>query len=247
MTGHIRRLALIPGGARGIGRAAALALAGDGWDVAIAYRTSQADAEGVIAGVHAAGCEGLACRADVSDPVQVERLVATVMERWGRVDALITAAGPYHRVPLDRETVDGWHALIDNNLHPVFYLCRTVGPIMVRQGYGRIVNFGVVNAGKLSAQPNLTAYSIAKAGVLVLTRSYAQLLGSAGVTVNSVSPGFIDTGDLQPGFTDRMVHHIPAGRIGQAEDVVGAVRFLLSDAAAYVNGADIQVSGGWGV
>jgi 3-oxoacyl-[acyl-carrier protein] reductase len=136
--------------------------------------------------------------------------------------------------------------MFDNNLHPVFYLTRAVAPVMQEQGWGRIVNFSVVNAGQLQGQPNVTAYTIAKAGVLVLSRSYAKLLGGHGITVNTISPGFIDTG-MDPEFVAQIAPRIPAGRVGQPDDVVGAVRFLLSDAAAYVNGADVQVSGGWGV
>lgn len=240
------RVALIPGGARGIGRAVALALAADGWRVAIAYRTSRADADAVVAAVQARGCGAVAHQADVSQPGEVAGLVAAVRAEWGRIDALVTAAGPYHRANLLHETVAGWHEMFDNNLHPVFYLTRAVAPVMEEQGWGRIVNFSVVNAGQLQGQPNVTAYTIAKAGVLVLSRSYAKLLGGHGITVNTISPGFIDTG-MDPAFVAQMAPRIPAGRVGDPDDVVGAVRFLLSDAAAYVNGADLQVSGGWGV
>jgi 3-oxoacyl-[acyl-carrier protein] reductase len=241
------KVALIPGGARGIGRAVALALARDGWRVALAYRTSAAGAEAVAAAAQQEGAEALPVQADVSQPAEAERLVGQVLARWGRIDALINAAGPYHRVNLLDESVPGWHEMFDNNLHPVFYTIRAVTPAMAQQGWGRIVNFSVVNADRVMAHPNITAYAIANTGVLILTRSYAQLLGPQGVTVNAVSPGYIDTGPMASGEAARLAAAIPAGYVGAPEDAVGAVRFLLSDEARYVNGANIQVSGGWGV
>ena len=174
-------------------------------------------------------------------------MVRQVHQEWGRIDALINGAGPYHRVSLLQETNDGWHSMFDNNLHPVFYLTRAVIPMMTEQKWGRIVCFSMANAEQLIAQPQLTAHYIAKAGLLALSRSFAKLIAADGITMNCVSPGFIDSGSAPEGELERMVKYIPAGYVGSVADAVGVVRFLLSDEARYVNGANIQLSGAWGV
>jgi 3-oxoacyl-[acyl-carrier protein] reductase len=240
-------VALITGGARGIGRAAALDLAAEGWSVAFCWRTSQADAESLAQQVERAGARALSVQCDVSDPAACEQLVSRVQAELGRIDALLNCAGPYRRVPLFEETIEGWHEMFDNNLHPVFYMARLVAPLMRAQGSGRIVNFSMTNADNLLAQPQITAHYIAKAGILVLTRTLAKLLGPDGITVNAISPGFIDSGSAPAAELERMLKQIPAGRIGSLPDVVAAIRYLLSDEAAYVNGANLQISGGWGV
>jgi 3-oxoacyl-[acyl-carrier protein] reductase len=241
------RVALITGGARGIGRAVALDLASSGWSVAICYRTSAKQAAEVIDVVRQKGVDALALKSDVSNPDMAANLVKQVNQEWGRIDALINGAGPYHRVSLLQETNDGWHAMFDNNLHPVFYLTRAVIPIMRERKWGRIVCFSMANAEQLIAQPQLTAHYISKVGLLALARSYARLLAPDGITMNCVSPGFIDSGSAAKEELERMVKHIPAGYVGSVDDAVSAVRFLLSDEARYVNGANIQLSGGWGV
>jgi 3-oxoacyl-[acyl-carrier protein] reductase len=242
-----QKVALITGGARGIARAVTLDLAARGWSVAICYRTSAKEASDVIVAVQQAGAKGLAFQSDVSDAGAATELVRRVYEEWGRIDALINGAGPYHRVSLLEETIEGWHSMFDNNLHPVFYLTRAVIPIMKNNKWGRIVSFSMANAEQLIAQPQLTSHYISKVGLLALSRSFARLIARDGITMNCVSPGFIDSGSAPEGELERMVKSIPAGYVGTVDDVVGAVRFLVSDEARYVNGANIQLSGAWGV
>ncbi len=241
------KVALIPGGARGIGRAIGIALAKDGWQVAISYRKSEMEAAETVNAMRQSGALCLAMKNDVSDPQQAEALVKRVEDGWGRIDALINCAGPYHRVHLLEETVEGWNEMFDNNLHPVFYLSRAVAAGMKARGWGRIINFSMANADQLVAQPHVTAHYIAKAGILVLTRSLARLLAPSGVTVNAISPGFIDSVSAPPEELQPMVKNIPAGYIGTVDDAVAVVQFLLSDGARYVNGANIHLSGGWGI
>ena len=242
-----QKVALITGGAKGIGRGVALDLAARRWRIAICYRTSAREADEVVRATTQSGSEGVAFQCDVSDAGAAAGLVQQVHEKWGRIDALINGAGPYHRVPLLEETLEGWHAMFDNNLHPVFYLTRAVIPIMKAQKWGRIVSFSMANAEQLIAQPQLTAHYLTKVGLLALSRSFAKVIAADGITMNCVSPGFIDSGSAPQGELERMVKFIPAGYAGTIDDAVSAVRFLLTDDARYVNGASIQLSGAWGV
>lgn len=240
-------VAVITGGARGIGRAVALDLADRKWRVAICYRTSEQEAAGTARDIAARGGEPLAVRCDVSDPAAAGDLIRQVEQAWGRIDALINCAGPYHRLNLLEETPEGWNEMFAHNLHSVFYLARAVAPGMKARQYGRIVNFSMANADQMVAQPEVTAHYIAKAGVLILTRTLAKLLAPHGITVNAISPGFIASGSAPPGELAAMAKKIPAGYVGEVKDAVAAVRFLLSDEARYINGANIHVSGGWGI
>jgi len=236
----IEKVALITGGARGIGRAVALDLAERGWSVAICYRTSSKEGSEVVEAVKKKGSQGWANQCDVSDPKAAETLVQQVEHKWGRIDALINCAGPYHRVGLLQETVEGWHSMFDNNLHPVFYLSRAIAPGMIERKWGRIVCFSMANADQLVAQPQLTAHYISKVAL-------ARVMAPHGVTVNAISPGFIDSGSAPKEELAAMVKRIPAGYAGTLGDVVSAVRFLLSEEARYVNGANLHLSGAWGI
>jgi len=241
------RVALITGGAKGIGRGIALDLAAQQWSVAICYRTSEAEAQKTALAITQRGGQALAVRCDVSDPTASKDLVAQVEQRWGRIDVLINGAGPYHRVNLFDETVEGWNAMFDGNLHPIFYLAKAVATGMKARKSGRIISFSMANADQMISQPDVTAHYIAKAGVLILTRTLAKLLAPHGITVNAISPGFIDSGSAPPEELAGMTKRIPAGFIGTIGDTVAAVRYLLSDEARYVTGANIQISGGWGI
>jgi 3-oxoacyl-[acyl-carrier protein] reductase len=241
------RVALITGGAKGIGRGIALDLAARQWRVAICYRTSAEQAEETAQAVEARGGRAITRRCDVSDPAAARDFAASVEKEWGRIDALINGAGPYHRINLFDETVEGWNEMFDGNLHPIFYLAQAVAPGMKARKYGRIITFSMANTEQMVSQPDVTAHYIAKAGVLILTRTLAKLLAPHGVTVNAISPGFIDSGSAPPEELTAMAKRIPAGYIGTVEDIVAAARFLLSDDARYINGANIQISGAWGI
>jgi 3-oxoacyl-[acyl-carrier protein] reductase len=248
MTNHDGpKVALISGGVRGIGRAVALKLADQGWTVAACYLKSEGKAAELESAMQNKNAISTVLRADVSDPVAAENLVRQIEEKYGRIDALINCVGSYHRVELLKESVEGWHSMFDNNLHPVFYLSRAVVPGMIRRKWGRIINFGMVNADQMAGQPFVTAHYIAKIGVLVLTRSLAKSLAPFGITANTISPGFIESGGVPPEVMSQSFQNIPAGYVGNPQDAVGAVCYLLSDEAHYVNGANIQISGAWGV
>jgi 3-oxoacyl-[acyl-carrier protein] reductase len=183
----------------------------------------------------------------VSTPEVCAALVQKVLDWQGRIDALIHCAGPYHRVDLLEETPVGWREMFSNNLDSFFYLASLVAPVMVKQQNGRIVAFSMANADRLMAQTQLTAHYLAKVGVLGLVRSLAKALAKHKITVNAVSPGFIDSGSVDSAELRGLVKSIPAGRIGSLADAAEAVLYLLSDEAAYVTGTSLHVSGGWGI
>lgn len=243
--GH--KVALITGGARGIGKEIGLALAIQDWNIAICYRTSKDDAENTVGMINEIGTQAYSQQCDVSDPNAAKELVQNVQNKFGRIDALINCAGPYHRVNILKETHKGWNSMFDNNLHPVFYLTQAVSEGMMERESGRIINFSMANADKMMAQTEVTAHYIAKAGVLMLTRAFAKQLAPHGITVNAISPGFINSGSAPEDELKSMVKRIPAGYIGSTKDVVDAALFLLSDEAAYVNGSNMILSGGWGL
>ncbi len=242
-----QKVALITGGARGIGKQIGLALARKDWNVAICYRTSENDANETVSLIKEIGPVGYAEKCDVSDPKAAQNLVKNVEKKFGRIDALINCAGPYHRTNILKETPEGWNSMFDNNLNPVFYLTQSVSEGMIDREWGRVINFSMANADKLMAQTEVTAHYIAKAGVLMLTRAFAKQLAAHGITVNAISPGFVNYGSAPENELKAMVNKIPAGYIGSTKDAVDATLYLLSDEAAYVNGSNMILSGGWGL
>jgi 3-oxoacyl-[acyl-carrier protein] reductase len=241
-----RRVALVTGATRGIARGIALDLARQGWAVAISFRTDARAAEATRAGIEA-GASALALQADLGDAAAARALVARVEATWGRIDALVHGAGPYHDGPLLEETPERWRETFRQNLDPLLFLTQAAAPGMRARRWGRILGLGLATADRLSAQPNVTAYFIAKAGLLVLVRSLAKVLAPHGVTVNAVSPGVLETAGRPRPDLDAVLARIPAGHLGRIDDAVAAARFLLSDEAGYVTGANIHVSGGWGL
>jgi 3-oxoacyl-[acyl-carrier protein] reductase len=242
-----QRVALITGGVRGIGRAVAIALAERGWAVAASYRRSEEQARSLAAEIRALGKQALILHADVADPAAAEELVRRAAAEFGRIDALVNCAGSYHRTPLLEESTEGWHTMLNDNLHPVFYLSRAAAKGMIERKWGRIVNFSIAKADQLVGQPFITAHYIAKVGVLILTRSLAKILAPHGITANSISPGFIESGSMPQEEFAQLTKNIPAGYIGNPGDASSVVLYLLSEEARYVNGTNIHLSGAWGI
>jgi 3-oxoacyl-[acyl-carrier protein] reductase len=241
------RVALIPGGARGIGRAIAQALASRGWDIAICYRKSQEDAQAAVVAIEALGSAALALPCDVSTPQACAELYEQVHAWRGPVDALIHCAGPFHRVDLLSETPEGWRSMFASNLDGLFYLARLVAPGMIEKRWGRILGFAMANADRIMAQTQITAHYLSKVALLGLVRSLAKALAPNGITANVISPGFIDSGSVEMAELKQMAKNIPAGNVGTVDDVVSAAMYLLSEEASYVNGTNLHVSGGWGI
>jgi len=241
------RVALVTGATRGIARGIAVDLARQGWSVAVSYQTSARAAEATRQAIEAAGARSLALQADLGEAGEARALVARVEAAWGRLDAVVHGTGPYHEAVLLDETPERWRETFRQNLDPLLFLTQAAAPGMQARRWGRILGLGLATADRLAAQPNVTAYYLAKASLLGLVRSLAKVLAPHGITVNAVSPGILETAGYPRPDIEALLQRIPAGHLGQVDDVVVAARFLLSEEAGYVTGANIHVSGGWGV
>jgi len=233
------KLALVTGGSRGIGRAIALELGRAGAEVVVGYRTGRDDAEAVAEEIG-----GRAVEADVSDAESAAALV----EAAGDVDVLVNNAGLTRDGLLVRMSDEDWRTVIDTNLSSVFYTCRAAARPMMRKRSGTIVNISSIVG--VHGNWGQTNYAASKAGIIGFTKSLARELGSRNVRANVVAPGYVTTQltDVLPEeATQAMLTNTPLGRLGDPEDVAGAVRFLCSDAAKFVTGEVLLVDGGLGM
>jgi 3-oxoacyl-[acyl-carrier protein] reductase len=233
------KLALVTGGSRGIGRAIALELGRAGAEVVVGYRTGREEAEAVASKIG-----GRAVEADVSDAESAKALV----EAAGDVDVLVNNAGLTRDGLLVRMSDEDWRTVIDTNLSSVFYTCRAAARPMMRKRGGSIVNVSSIVG--VHGNWGQTNYAASKAGIIGFTKSLARELGSRNVRANVVAPGYVKTQltDVLPEeATAAMLTNTPLGRLGDPEDVAGAVRFLCSDAAAFVTGDVLLVDGGLGM
>lgn len=239
------RVAVVTGAASGIGRAIALRLAQAGALVAVVDR---APGEAVAAEIEAAGGRAVAIGCDVADPASVTAAAATVFGRLGEADILVNNAGIIRPSGLSTLSIEDWNLLLAVNLTGYFVCAKAFAEPMRRKGRGAIVNVSSIASHHVT--PNAGAYSVAKAGVLMLSRQMALEWGPDGIRSNCVSPGMILTPLSQamydrPGVTEMREGAIPARRIGRPEDVAEAVLFLAGDRSAYVNGDEITVDGGF--
>jgi 3-oxoacyl-[acyl-carrier protein] reductase len=233
------RLALVTGASRGIGRAIALELGRAGAEVVVGYHSGAVEAEAVAAEIG-----GRALQADVSDAESARALV----EAAGDVDILVNNAGLTRDGLLARMSDDDWRTVIDTNLSSVFYTCRAVTRPMMKKRRGAIVNVSSIVG--VHGNWGQTNYAASKAGIIGFTKSLARELGSRNVRANVVAPGYVRTQltDVLPEeATAAMLQNTPLGRLGDPEDVAGAVRFLCSDEASFVTGAVLLVDGGLGM
>jgi 3-oxoacyl-[acyl-carrier protein] reductase len=233
--------ALVTGSAAGIGRGIALELARAGHDVAIHYRRSAAEAESTRSEAEALGVGAVALRADLTDRAAAAALVEEAHAALGSLRVLVNNVGNYVYAPLDELTLEQWDDVLETNLDATFATCRAAIPLMRAAGGGRIVNIGYAGAQNLVARPGLVAYAIAKTGVVLLTKAIARAEAANAITANVVAPGVIENSATKP------LAEIPMARVGRIEEVAGAVRYFVSDEAAYVTGQVLEVAGGWNV
>jgi 3-oxoacyl-[acyl-carrier protein] reductase len=242
------RTALVTGGSRGIGRAVAEALAAAGNRVAVNYRRGADAAAEVVSGIVAAGGEALPVAADVGDAEAVAAMFDQVSAEFGPVEILVNNAGITRDGLMLRMDEKSWDEVIATNLRSAYLCSRNALRPMLRARWGRIIN--VSSVAGLSGNPGQANYAAAKAGLVGFTKSIAKEVGSRGITVNAVAPGFIDTdmtAQLGAEVRDAAAGVIALGRLGTPQEVASAVGYLASDAASYVTGHVFVVDGGMSI
>lgn len=237
------KVALVTGGSRGIGAAISRELARAGARVAVNYRSGSDAAEAVAAEI-----DGLAVGANVGDPAEAQALVAGVEAELGDVDVLVNNAGVTRDTLIARMSDEDWDEVIATNLRGAFNTCRAVSRKMLRRRAGSIVNLTSVVG--IHGNPGQANYAASKGGIIGMTKALARELGTRGVRVNAVAPGYISTeltNVLSEEIRGTILANTPLGHLGEPEDVAAAVRFLASDAAAFVTGEVLLVDGGLGM
>jgi 3-oxoacyl-(acyl-carrier-protein) reductase len=240
--GHV---ALVTGGTRGIGGAITTMLAKNGARVAAGYSRGQEAAQALQRTLEADGAQVSVHQGRVDDPADCERVVAEVMERFGRIDFLVNNAGITVDKTVRKMTFDDWHNVLNVNLFGAFAMTKAVLEHMIERGSGRIVNISsVIGETGNVGQAN---YAASKAGLFGLTKSLALEMARRGITVNTVAPGFIETemvGQIPKAALDAVIEKIPQRRLGKPEEVARVVQFLLEDESSYITGAVYTINGG---
>ncbi|MGH2539863.1 MAG: 3-oxoacyl-ACP reductase family protein [Actinomycetota bacterium] len=239
------KVAVVTGASRGIGRACSIALAGDGWTVAVGYRSDEAAAKDVLGALEAAGTPGLTVLCDTTDEASVGEAFRRVTEEAGNVTGLVNNAGFSQDGLLLKYSMETYEKVMATNVRGSFLCAQAAMRGMLREKWGRIVN--VSSAVALHGNAGQTVYAASKTALLGLTTSLAREIATKGVTVNAICPGLVDT-EMTSHLDERArayyVEQTPLGRTARLEEVSAVVRFLMSEEASYVNGAVIPVDGG---
>ncbi len=240
-----KRVALVTGAGRGIGATIARTLAADNTDIAVVDYGEESSAAAALQAIAEAGAAVRYYRCDVSDFSAVKAVADSVAKDFGKIDILVNNAGVTADKLIMRMSEEDWDRVLSINLKGCFNMVKHVTPYMMRKRYGRIVSISSVvglmgNAGQAN-------YAASKAGIIGLTKTVAKEFGSRGITANAVAPGFIKTA-MTDALTEEqkqaMYKMIPLGRLGETQDIADAVKFLVSDAAAYITGVVLKVDGG---
>jgi 3-oxoacyl-[acyl-carrier protein] reductase len=231
------KTALVTGAAKGIGRAIAIRLAKEGYDVVVHYNASKTEAISTCAELEAFGVKAIAIQADLRDSSQAQNLIETATRELGGLGVLVNNVGNYIKKPLADLSIADWHEMLNSNLNNTFYTCHAALPTMRQQGYGRIINLGFAGTQNLIARGTVLPYAVAKTGVILLTKAIAQAEANNGITANVISPGVIENSVSKP------LELIPAGRLGTLEEIAEAAWFLTKN--SYITGQILEVAGGF--
>lgn len=230
------KIALVTGSAQNLGRAIALDLAKQGTKVVIHYHHSEKEAQEALKVVKKHS-DGIIVRANITQPDDVVTLFDYIVSKVGNVDILVNLVGNFIFEPITTTTFEKFKDVIESNLYSTFLCCNEAIPSMQKKKWGRIINFGCVGAESITIREKTTPYYIAKTGVIMLTKVLAYEYAKYGITVNSISPGILETSIAKP--------PTPTGRNASFEDIINAINFLLKEESSYINGANIEVAGGW--
>ena len=239
------RVALVTGGSRGIGKATALKLAGEGATVAVHYSRSAAKAEEICDQIRDLGQQAIPVQADIADREAVNRMVTAVTEELGTIELLVNNAGAVGDMTFEELTPEHWDRIIAINLTGPFNVLWAVKPGMISQQFGRIVNVSSIAA--LAVRPGQLPYAAAKAGVISLTKSCCGPLAPYNIRINSVAPGAIATdmlSEVSPEMVEQLRSTTPLGRLGEPEEMADVIVYLLSEESSYMTGSTVIASGG---
>ena len=233
------QIAIVTGAGCRIGRGIALRLGAEGARVVVHYRRSQSEAEAVAAEIARDGGQAVCMQAELTSVAEIDRLFEHIEKSFGRLDILVNNAAVFSPTPVGRTEEAQWDAILDANLKAQFFAAQRAAPLLAQNGRGRIINFA--SLGGLQAWPRYTAYSVSKAGVIMLTRCLARAL-APGITVNAIAPGTISFPEDAPEVAERAIRSAPLKRTGSAEDIANAVIYLVG--AEFVTGQVLVVDGG---
>lgn len=230
------KIALVTGSAKNLGRAIAIGLAKQGAKVATHYHRNEKEAQKTLQEVKKYS-DGILVHADVTNPKEVASMIYIIEAELGKIDILINLVGNFILETITSTTFDKFQDVIESNLYSTFLCCQAVLPNMKKKRWGRIINFGCVGAQSITVREKTTPYYIAKTGVIMLTKVLAYEYAKYGITINSISPGILETSIAKP--------KTPTGKYAQFEDIINVINFIIKDSSSYINGASIEVAGGW--
>lgn len=230
-------VALVTGAAKGLGAAIAKQLAKDGYTVIVHYFHSEKEATTLVRGLRRTNMNASMLCADLRDPKEAQSMIQLIIQRYGRLDVVVNNVGGFIFTPLAQTTAADWQEVMGTNLNATFFVCNAVIPQMRKQGNGRIINFGAVDAARMTVRPRTTPYYIAKTGIIMLTKQLAADNAKFGITVNTVSPGILESSVVKL--------PTPSGRYVQFKDITHAISFLVTPESHAINGTNIEIADGF--